>query len=283
MKKLFPVLFLFIFFTSRIHSQEVKNINFEVKENLINIDYVLTGSKYVQVFDVSIYVSFDSGNNFQGPLKSVSGDVGKGIKSGSNRIVWDFYKDVIALEGNIVFKIVANVKNQKHYFLHYSGNYSLRDVNFSAPFGLSFGQLGKIGWYVSARINTTSFANSDFDFNGTDIIDYDKTLYYEFDNNYKYPSLEAFGGITFHLFREVFAYGGVGYGYQKYYWHINEYDYMDNSLKDESYLDYTDYSVSGIAAEAGIIVRAKSFSFNIGYSALDFSYSNIVFGIGLNF
>jgi hypothetical protein len=58
---------------------------------------------------------------------------------------------------------------------------------------------------------------------------------------------------------------------------------MDNSQQSDSYLDYTDYSVSGITAEAGLIIRAKSLSFNVGYSTLNFSYSNIVFGLGYNF
>ena len=219
-------------------------------------------------------------------MESVSGDVGEGIKAGSNQITWDPFKDVHSLEGNIVFSIKAEVidqKLEKYFFVHYTGNYSLRDAGFSAPFGLSFGQIVKIGWYASARINLSSFTKSQYDFNGTDVVNYDKVLYYEYDNEYKYPAMEAFAGITAQIRWNIFLYGGVGYGYQKFYWHINEYDYMDNSLQSDSYLDYTDYSVSGVAAEAGAILRAKTLSFNVGYSTLNFSYSNIVFGLGINF
>jgi hypothetical protein len=219
-------------------------------------------------------------------MKAVSGDIGKGIKAGSNRISWEPFNDVTSLEGDVVFSIKAEVidqKLEKYFFVHYTGSYSLRDAGFSTPFGLSIGQIGKVGWYVTARMNTDAFSKSQYDFDGTDVVDYDKVLYYEYDNEYKYPSLETFAGVTAQVHWNVFLYGGVGYGYQKFHWHMNEYDYMDNSLQTNSYLEYTDYSVSGLTAEAGIILRAKMLSFNVGYSNLNFEYSNIVFGIGLNF
>jgi hypothetical protein len=286
MKKILITFSIVLIYTSSIRAQEVKNVSSEIIGNIIQIDYDLSSTKYNQIFNISLYVSFDGGNTFQGPMKSVSGDVGKGIKAGSNRINWEPFNDVPSLEGDVVFSIKAEVINQKlekHFFVHYSGSYSLRDAGFSTPFGLSIGQIGKVGWYVTARMNTDAFSKSQYDFDGTDVIDYDKELYYEYDNEYKYPSLEALAGVTVQVHWNIFLYGGVGYAYQKYYWHINEYDYMDNSLQGDSYLDYTDYSVSGITAEAGIIIRAKMLSFNVGYSTLNFSYSNIVFGIGLNF
>lgn len=286
MNKILALFIAIILSISSLKSQEVKNVTFEVIEDLIQIEYDLSASKYNQVFDVSLYVSFDGGTTFQGPMKAVSGDVGTEIKAGSNQIIWEPFKDVRSLEGDIVFSIKAEVINkklEKHFFVHYSGNYSLRDAGFSAPFGLSIGQIGKIGWYVSARINTSSFETAQYEFDGNDVVAYDKVLYYEYDNKYKYPSLETFAGITAQVHWNIFLYGGAGYGYQKFYWHMNEYDYMDNSLQSDSYLDYTDYSVSGFTAEAGVIIKAKMLSFNIGYSTLNFEYSNVVFGIGLNF
>jgi len=286
MNKILALFIAIILSISSLKSQEVKNVTFEVIEDLIQIEYDLSASKYNQVFDVSLYVSFDGGTTFQGPMKAVSGDVGSEIKAGSNKITWEPFKDVRSLEGDIVFSIKAEVINkklEKHFFVHYSGNYSLRDAGFSAPFGLSIGQIGKIGWYVSARINTSSFETAPYEFDGNDVVAYDKVLYYEYDNEYKYPSLETFAGITAQIHWNLFLYGGAGFGYQKFYWHMNEYDYMDNSLQSDSYLNYTDYSVSGLTAEAGVIIKAKILSFNLGYSTLNFEYSNIVFGLGLNF
>lgn len=280
------LVFTLIFFTNILYSQQVTNVNSQLTGNNITVDYTLTGAKYNQIFNVQLYVSLDGGKTFQGPLKAVSGDVGEGIKSGSKHIIWDPYKDVHSLEGSIVFNVKAEVINQKlekHFFVHYTGSYSLRDVAYTTPFGLSIGQIGKIGWYVSARLNTNAFSKSQYDFDGTDVIDYDKILYYENDSKYKYPAMEAFAGITAQIRWNFFVYGGVGYAYQKYYGHINEYDFVTNDLQSDSYINYTDYSASGIAAEGGVIIRAKSLSFNVGYSTLNFSYSNIVFGVGFNF
>jgi len=281
------ILFLALLsFTNTLYAQQVTNVDSKISGNIIAVEYSLAGAKFNQEFNINLYVSLDGGKTFQGPLKGVSGDVGENIKAGKHKIYWDPYKDVNSLEGDIVFDVRAQIINQKvekHFFIHYTGNYSLRNSGYTAPLGLSIGQIGKVGWYASARLNTSAFNSADYDFNGTRVVGYDKVMYYEYDNDYQYPSFEALAGITAQLSWNIFMYAGVGYGYQKYYWHINEYDYATNTIESNSYLDYTDYSASGFAAEAGFIVRAKAVSFNVGYSTLNFSYSNIVFGIGLNF
>jgi len=269
-----------------INAQQVTNVSSQLSGDNIIVNYTLTGAKFNQKFNVQLYVSLDGGETFQGPLNGVRGDIGENIKSGNRKIFWDPYKDVNSLDGDIIFDVRAEVINQKiekHFFVHYTGNYSLRNSGYTAPFGLSIGQIGKVGWYASARLNTSAFKGSTYDFNGTDVVGYDKVLYYEYDNDYQYPSFEALAGITAQLSWNIFIYAGAGYGYQKYYWHINEYDYVTNNIKSDSYLNYSDYSATGIAAEVGFILRANAVSFNLGMSTLNFSYANIVFGIGLNF
>ena len=285
MKKFF-LLLAAIAASSILFAQEVTNVNSSLSGDKITIEYTVTGAKFNQKFNVQLFVSVDGGINFTGPLKAVSGDIGEGVKSGKHYIYWDPYKDLNSLEGDIVFSVKAEViehKIEKNLFIHYSGNYSLRNSAYTAPLGLSFGQIGKIGWYISARLNTTAFKDAQYDFNGTDVLGYDNVLYYEYDDDYKYPSFEALGGITIQTGWNFFLYAGAGYGYQKYYWHMNEYDYTTNTIATDSYLNYTDFSASGLAAEAGFIVRAKMVSFNLGMSTLNFKYSNIVFGVGVNF
>jgi len=271
---------------STLSAQEVTNVNSSLSGDKILIEYTLTGAKFNQKFNVQLYVSVDGGLTFMGPLKAVSGDIGEGIKSGKHYVYWDPYKDVNSLEGDVIFKVNAEVidaKIERRYFVHYSGNYSIRNSGYTAPIGLSVGQIGKIGWYISARMNSSAFKDAQYDFNGSDVVNYDKIMYYEFDNDYQYPSFEVMAGITAQLGWNFFLYAGAGYGYQKYYWHINEFDYMTNELESNSYLNYVDYSESGVAAELGLIIKASMISFNVGYSTLNFSYSNIVFGIGVNF
>lgn len=286
MKNLLITIFVIFIFSVHINAQEISNVKHQLDGHLIKINYTLSGAKYNQVFNVLLYVSFDGGKTFQGPMKSVTGDVGQDTKAGSRFIFWDPFKDVNSLEGEIVFDIravIVNQKLEKHYFIHYTGNYSLRESGFSTPYGLSIGQIGKIGWYVSVRLNSNSFLKSQYDFDGKEINGYDKVLYYEYDNDYQYPSFEILAGLTAQIHRNLYIYGGAGYAYQKYYWHINEYDYVTNNLISDSYINYKDYSVSGIAAEAGLVVRVKKVSFNLGYSTLNFLYSNLVYGIGINF
>jgi uncharacterized protein (TIGR02145 family) len=52
-------------------------------------------------------VSEDGGSTFKGPLKSVSGDVGSGVKPGSKTITWNTLQDQSMVVGdNIIFRIV---------------------------------------------------------------------------------------------------------------------------------------------------------------------------------
>lgn len=153
-----------IFFTNILCSQQVTNVNSQLTGNIIKVDYTLIGAKFNQKFNVNLYVSLDGGKTFQGPMKTVSGNVGENIKAGKHKIFWDPYKDVNSLEGDIFFDVRAEIINQKiekHFFVHYSGNYSLRNSAYTAPLGLSIGQIGKVGWYASVRLNTTAFNSSE--------------------------------------------------------------------------------------------------------------------------
>ena len=284
--KILLLILVFAFSFNALFAQNITNVTSEQEGCKIVVRYKISKAKFNQKFNVLLYVSFDGGKTFQGPMKSVTGNVFKEVKEGANQMVWNPFNDVTSMDGDVVFDVKAEIINQKvekHFFIHYTGSYSLRNSGYTAPFGISIGQIGKVGWYISARMNRNAFKSSAYDFNGNNVVDYGKALYYEYDNDYKYPSFEALAGITAQIRWNIFLYGGVGYAYQKYYGHINEYDFVTNDLQSDSYIDYIDYSASGIAAEGGVIIRAKSLSFNVGYSTLNFSYSNIVFGVGLNF
>ena len=59
--------------------------------------------------DIALYYSEDNGSSFKGPLKTVSGDVGERIRSGTNkRISWSVLKDQEILFGaNIIFRVTG--------------------------------------------------------------------------------------------------------------------------------------------------------------------------------
>ena len=91
-------------------SQKIENVKFEQKGETIVVTYDIAQAKNGQYFNVDLYYSANGGA-FTGPIKSVKGDIGKGLQGGfGKRIEWDVLKDVNELESdNLVFKISAAI------------------------------------------------------------------------------------------------------------------------------------------------------------------------------
>lgn len=75
----------------------------------LEVSYTL---KTDQPVTVQLYYSEDDGIQWNGPLKSVSGDVGRQVSGGKNKIVWNFAEEVNELFGDgFRFK----VRTSEHY------------------------------------------------------------------------------------------------------------------------------------------------------------------------
>jgi|WetSurMetagenome_2_1015567.scaffolds.fasta_scaffold00007_128 formylglycine-generating enzyme len=86
-------------------AQTVQNVKFSTAGKQIIITYDLTGSQAGQTFDIQVFCSAD---NFNTPLKSVTGDVGPGKNGGAGkRITWDVLSERESLTGNISFEVRA--------------------------------------------------------------------------------------------------------------------------------------------------------------------------------
>lgn len=82
-------------------AQTVTDINVEVYGNKVIVNYNLD-----KTTDIDLYVSADGGTTWEGPLKQVSGNVGKNVQPGSNSIIWDAIKERGGISGDdIVFDI----------------------------------------------------------------------------------------------------------------------------------------------------------------------------------
>jgi len=279
MRKTILISILFIGISTIVNSQSVSNIEPLQSGNKISINYSIIGAKFYQTFDVSLYVSNDGGQNFQGPVKSVSGDVGKVVSGGKKKILWDVFKDDINIEGDLFFDVrieVIEEKIKKKFFLAFSGN-------TSAPFGLSIGQIGKIGWYITARSNQNFNLSSSYECNDEQITNYSAETYYSFDGESKIVRYSLTAGLTYQAGKNVYFYAGGGYGTKDLLWHINEYNYDDDSKTGDDYAKNTNYSYSGIEAEAGIIINTGSFFFSVGASSQSFKRLDGNFSIGLTF
>ncbi len=105
MVRFFSVL-LFFFQFLVLHSQVVSNILVSQEQNKIVVSYDLLVSTSCSI---SLQVSQDGGASWSSSLKSVKGDVGEKIVSGSHTITWFVLDEYNELRGdNIKFKVSAS-------------------------------------------------------------------------------------------------------------------------------------------------------------------------------
>ena len=178
-----------------LHAQRVTDVSFhQSRENTIIVNYTISEAKFNQYFEVSLYVSQDGGQTYQGPLQAVTGDVGENIRKGSHQIRWDVFKDVATLEGEIMFDVRARVmeeKVEKSWFVTYAGNISVPSANYVSPIGVRLGKLGKTNFYVTAQLNTDFLGHPrhDFKYENDAVEDYNEEGYYVFDGTDYTPVL----------------------------------------------------------------------------------------------
>lgn len=105
MKNIYFLSFLLYSFSTLGQRIDITQVKQEGK-NLLLI-YNIEGS--TTKYDVSLFYSLNDGSTWFGPAKSIRGDAGKGIPSGSNKqITWNVLADLERLKGtNIRFKILA--------------------------------------------------------------------------------------------------------------------------------------------------------------------------------
>lgn len=281
MKKII-ILFLGIslFCLTDIFAQNVTNIQPVVSGNDIIIKYNISGAKFNQTFDVSVYYSTDGGENFNGPLLYVEGDVGKGINGGENKIKWHVFKEVNSLDGDVVFNVKAVVieeKIEKQFFVSYSGS-------LHAPLGFMVGMIGKVSWYGALRTGFTIIRSADYEYGGSDWNPgFTQAQYYVFNDNETTHRLSATGGLTWQAGRNLFVYAGGGLGIKELWWQMDVYDYSDDSFVDDYYVKHPDYSFTGFELEGGLIYRINSFVINAGVSTASFRFTDVTAGFGYVF
>jgi uncharacterized protein (TIGR02145 family) len=106
--KIHLILLSFLFVFSGLNAQTVIITNVEQDGQELVVSYDITGG--TGKYEVSLYCSTDDGTTWAGPLKSVSGDVGKNIAAGlGKKITWTVLSDRADLKGDqIRFKVKAS-------------------------------------------------------------------------------------------------------------------------------------------------------------------------------
>jgi len=99
--------FGFLFLSAQtLSGQQVSNVSFESLGKQIVVSYDLSG-KASSGYSISLYFTINDGP-WQGPVKSVTGNVGLGQKSGNGKkITWNVLGDMDKLTGEIRFKVLA--------------------------------------------------------------------------------------------------------------------------------------------------------------------------------
>ena len=125
--------------------EAVKDVRFRTYvdrayEDKVHISYILVGKGE---YEVSLRLSNDGGQTWYsiGP-KSLSGDVGKGVKPGRDKwIIWDGLRDVRRLKGDdFVFEVVAIRNRNRRPVLMFLGLAAAAAVGMAAA---SMGQEGQ--------------------------------------------------------------------------------------------------------------------------------------------
>ncbi len=278
MKKALFTLTLLIL-TTITFSQTVTNINANVIDDKIQVNFNINGVKYYQeVTTVKVFVSMDGGE-FKGPLKEISSDDSGTLKNGKHSVVWDALKEIPFTDEDIVFdvRLIVNDKDRRRkFFVGLVGN----DVT---PLGLRFGQLGKTSWYAEVRASLKAGEAPTYNYDGTTINDYDKPGYYEFTGTGAWQAYSAVVGITQQVSWNTFIYAGIGYGVENYIMEIDEYSYEGISPLNSSWVKHEESSNSGVEIDAGVLLRFNHFILSGGGTALNFKSFGWTASIGYSF
>ena len=150
----------------------------------------------------------------------------------------------------------------KTNFLTLNAAYSLAP---QMSFGFTYGQVKKLGWYVSAMSNFgTRFTANEWD----DLIYIDEAVASGKSSNAR---LSLTAGLVCRLSESIYLKIGAGYGMRVKCWELNDtwYEYPRNSYK-------------GLDLSAGLMFNVKGCTISADVVTTDFKYMEVKIGVGLN-
>ncbi len=255
----------------------INNVNAVENNNLVYVHYQLN-SHFYQKSLISLYISFDQGRTFDGPLQKVSGDVGAVSSRGKKTIIWDAIAEKPFIEDSPVFEVrneVTENKPKNQWFVQYTGN-------AMTYLGVRGGMIGLVGFYGEIRGNMRSFTKAEYSVKD-DEVDYTSPGYYEFTGEKGYSALSVLGGIIFQPANSFYLYLGVGYGKENYLMKFNTYSYDGDIQTGSAYAKYEGYCNSGFETDAGIMLKINRILLSAGGTALSFKSFNWTAGVGITF
>lgn len=278
MRKYIILLFLFISATSLV-AENASNVRVRQEGKSIIVTYDLSQKSVVRLLMAS-----GSSESYT-ELKSVSGNVGKGVSAGENRkIVWKpLEENEKFIAQNVRFKVEA-----QSAYEYYAQNAKIKtlvmgQVGYSvAPqlsYGAMIGQMYKgIGWYVSGRSNFQFNLPAEFACDKQGYIDGERPFYtgntstthYAVNAGFMMNVLEK---ITKNKFNTLGFYVGAGYGKRELQWETT----------DGLWVKYAPTSHTGFSGNIGVLGSIYGVTLNVGLNTINFKYVEVEAGIGYMF
>ncbi len=259
------LLFCGVFISLRLSAQIVSNVRFEQDGNKVVVTYQLD-----EEADVSLRVSLDGGETFSDNLKEVTGDVGKDVKKGSNRIVWNAlleYEEMV--ENRVQFYVYAQLPQKNMWF-----NKILAQGYLSAGGEMTKGGMGyNITSSVGVRLRKNAYVGAEAGFHHLFNAMQYSYLGNDFTTDYWYipvgVNVKAYAPMYYYkhsVFVSVSLGGYLGYGY---YYDQEQKATLGTPILIPTYIEnhWSKYSGGGYFS-AGVGMDLGYFSWNIGYTRL---------------
>lgn len=242
----------------------VSNVDANQEGKMIAITYDLRASA-----NVSVYYTQDNGKTrMQIPGAFLSGDVGKAIGPGKNkRILWrvlEQFPDQGFQAENMSFIVQGQVPLA--FFVMFNAGYAL-DSGVNA--GLSIGQLGRLGWYAKFMSTLSLPQKADFECDDSGSINGTLPVYTGIANTFK---MYGVAGVVFQVASPLYLNAGLGYGTRVVNWEISDGRWVRN----------VPLSYSGLAIDAGLIVRLNKIALSAGLTLVKGNV-DICLGVGYVF
>ncbi len=141
-------------------------------------------------------------------------------------------------------------------------------------FGITYGQVRVLGWYVSAFTGTGYNFNGDFELDRSNHPIGDYPLESDrFNGRVSKARLSITGGMLFRTVKPLWLYIGTGYGYRS----------MVYGTHGGYWLKPQANCYSNVAIEAGLIYNFRRVVISAGFSTIGFSYVDGRLGVGFTF
>ena len=149
----------------------------------------------------------------------------------------------------------------------------MASVGVSSPmtFGAMIGYVNRVGSYAKFRSNF-DFQPAAYNCTSDGFAETGGYIYTS-GRAPRYSSHRATAGLLVRLSKNIYPYFGAGYSMLNVYWEDNQGKWMN----------VTDYSFKGLAAEAGLTLKFGVFSLSAGASTTVFKNTEMEIGVGLMF